>query len=226
MLTLPNINSPNSPLSSPVSRPVLVADSVRPTSPLPAIEPTTAVSRERSRTEGKVPEGIVKGGPNASGQAVARSSVRDTSVRETLVDRAPPGRPTAPNAQDPKDKLQGPTPPKQVKEQPPSEKTAVQKALETQVKSLLSDIWKASATAVNFLLGREEPTAVQLAVSAEPLSAIQQSLSGRKPFAGATPPSASGSSNSPSGGAGVYSVLGSDDTTSSKSRGQLLDVVA
>ena len=203
MLTLPNINSPNTL----VNRPALVADSVRPSSPLPAIEPTTAVSRERSRAENKVPEGV----PSNAGQPSGRP-VKSAAARETLADRVLP-----PSSSGPADSVQGDN-------QPPSEKTAVQKALETQVKSLLNDIWKASAAAVNFLLGRDEPTASQIAVSTEPLSAIQQSLSGRKPFVG-TVPQLPGSGNS-LGGAGVYSARGAGDTSSSNATGQLLDVLA
>lgn len=203
MLTLPNINSPNTL----VNRPVLVADSVRPSSPLPAIEPTTAVSRERSRAENKVPEGV----PANAGQASGRT-VKSAAARETLADRALPTSSS------------GAVDPAQSNSQPPSEKTAVQKALETQVKSLLNDIWKASAVAVNFLLGRDEPTASQLAVSTEPLSAIHQSLSGRKPFVG-TLPQSSGSSSS-SSGSGVYSARGAGDASSSNATGQLLDVLA
>ena len=203
MLTLPNINSPNTL----VNRPLLVADSVRPSSPLPAIEPTTAVSRERSRAENKVPEGV----QGNSGQVQGRST-KPAAVRETLVDRAlsASASPAAGKGL--------------LNEQPPVEKTEVQKALETQVKSLLSDIWKASATAVNFLLGREEPTAVQLAVSAEPLSAIQQSLSGRKPFVGIPPDSVA--VNNSSSATGVYSALGADDNSPNKGTGQLLNVLA
>ena len=203
MLTLPNINSPNTL----VTRPVLVADSVRPSSPLPAIEPTTAVSRERSRAENKLPEGV----QGSAGQLTDKTS-KSSTVRETLADRKLPVL----FSETSRELLSN--------EQPPAEKTEVQKALDTQLKSLLSDIWKASANAVNFLLGREEPTAAQLAVSTEPLSAIQQSLTGRKPFV--STPVNSVTAARASSAADTYTALGAEDRSSNKGTGQLLNVSA
>jgi hypothetical protein len=68
MLSLSSIQSVS---QAPVVRPSLVADAVRPSSPLKAIEPTTAVSKERSRAENKTPEA----GTSAQVAAAARAAV-------------------------------------------------------------------------------------------------------------------------------------------------------
>ena len=55
MLSLPSVNS--TPVALP--RPVLTADAaLRPVATVRAIEPTTAISKERSRVESRLPEGV------------------------------------------------------------------------------------------------------------------------------------------------------------------------
>lgn len=67
MLSLSSIHTVS---QSPLWSASLVADAVRPSSPLKAIEPTTAVSKERSRAENKAPDA----GTNAQLAAAARAA--------------------------------------------------------------------------------------------------------------------------------------------------------
>ena len=147
---------------TPVVRPSLVADAARPSSPsspLKAIEPTTAVSKERSRAENKTPEA----GTSAQLAAAARAAVSPQAAVQQ-----PKQTNNGVNQQ------QGDSSTQQT-EQPPAEKTQIQKALDTQIKSLLSNVWKASAKAVDFLLGRDtvEQTA-QAAQSSQASEAASQ----------------------------------------------------
>ncbi len=147
MLSLSSIHTIS---QTPVVRPSLVADAARPSSPsspLKAIEPTTAVSKERSRAENKTPEA----GMSAQLAAAARAAVSPQATVQQAKQST-----DGTKQQQTQSGIQ-PT------EQPPAEKTQIQKALDAQMKSLLSNVWKASARAVDFLLGRD---AVQQAAQA------------------------------------------------------------
>ncbi|HRK37744.1 MAG TPA: hypothetical protein PK347_05080 [Burkholderiaceae bacterium] len=133
MLSLSSIQSVSPP---PMVRPSLVVDAVRSSgtsNPLQSIEPTTAISKERARVENKLPE------PGVSVQLAAATRAPSGASPADL------GRVQRPRSE------QKPTP----DEQPLAEKTPIQKALDTQIKGLLSNVWKASGKAVDFLLGRE-----------------------------------------------------------------------
>lgn len=202
MLSLPSVSS----TQTVVSRPFLVSDAAaRATNVVRAIEPTTAVSKERSKVEVRVPDGLAQ----VSAQPSASSGIVATPVRQATTSNAAVGS-NAP--------------------QPPGERSAVQKAMDTQINELFSTVWKASAKAVDFLLGRPEPTAAQVAAASEPMSAIMWSLTapaGSK-FSQASlasaqaPSSASTSDTAPI----VYSSRGSSTSQSAASRGALLDVLA
>jgi len=133
MLSMPSV----SPTSNLVTRPVLVAEAVRPAAPMRAIEPTTAISKERSRAEN----------PAADASTRAASAVytaAGTQAQRTDGKRDLSAQAEQQAAQEAKDK-----------EQPPVEKSEIQKAMETQIKDLLVNVWKASARAVDFLLQRD-----------------------------------------------------------------------
>lgn len=198
MLSLPSVSS----TPSVVSRPVLVADAaVRTAGVARAIEPTTAVSKERSRVDVRVPEGVTKASPteSSSTQAVQAATVRAATAAEA--------------------------------QQPPVERSAVQKAMDTQIKELFSSVWKASAKAVDFLLGRDEPTAAQVAAAAEPMNAILWSLTApagsRFSHAALARASAEAAPATSDFEPIVYSPRGGASSgQSSASRGGLLDVLA
>ncbi len=195
MLSLPSVSS----TPSVVSRPLLVADTaVRATGVARAIEPTTAVSKERSKVEVRVPDGMAR----ATSPAASAEQAAPVVVRAPVAADSP---------------------------QPPVARSAVQKAMDTQIKELFSSVWKASAKAVDFLLGRDEPTAAQVAAAAEPMSAILWSLTAPagSRFSHAALASASQApSVAPDFEPIVYSSRGSSAAQSSVSRGGLLDVLA
>ena len=206
MLSLSSIQSVS---QAPVVRPSLVADAVRPSSPLKAIEPTTAVSKERSRAENKTPEA----GTNAQVAAAARAAV---PAQAAAVQQAKP------SAEGKAQQTQAPVP---LNEQPPVEKSQVQKALDTQIKGLLSNVWKASARAVDFLLGRD--TVEQAKLASEAAQKLQEDiwpiLKAEK-NAKAAPSAAS--QNATASPVVAYTSKGSADSGKVDPRGQILDFVA
>lgn len=206
MLSLPSVNS----TPSVVSRPVLMVDAaLRPAAAARAIEPTTAISKERSRVETRSPEGLAK--PVAQGPAA--SSARPTAQAQAQVQSPTYGvtrsRPSLP---------------------PQAEPTPVQKAVETQIKELFGAVWKASGKAVDFLLGRPEPTPAQVAAAQEPMSAIMWSLTAapgsRFSQAALTAQTTPAPSQTPERVVELYSPKGTSELPSPTSRGQLLDVQA
>lgn len=209
MLSLSSIQSVNQP---PVVKPSLVADAVRssgPASPLKAIEPATAVSKERSRVENKTPEA----GTGAQVIAAARAAVpaQTTAVQQVK----PPAE----------GKAQQGLALQQPEEQPPAEKTQVQKALDTQIKGLLSNVWKASARAVDFLLGRD--TVEQAKKASEAASKHQAEIWPiLKAEKDAKPVSSSASLNSAASTVVAYTAKGGADKRNVDPRGQILDFVA
>lgn len=204
MLSLSSIHTVS---QSPVVRASLVADAVRPSSPLKAIEPTTAVSKERSRAENKVPDA----GTNAQLAAAARAAAvsQQAAVQSTQTG-------TEGGSQ-----RQSQTTGQQA-DQPPVEKTPIQKALDTQIKSLLSNVWKASAKAVDFLLGRDAiEQSTQAAEAASQLQAdiwpVMKMGKDNKGAAAVTDTSSAVLS---------YTSNGSTDSGATDTRGSLLDFVA
>lgn len=202
MLTMPSVSS----ASNLVTRPVLVAEVVRPAAPQRAIEPTTAVSKERSRAENKAPDTSTaaasalytpSGKSNAADRANGVNGTNGTSGANAEATRA------AEEARN--------------KEQPPAEKSEIQKAMEAQLKELLTNVWKASAKAVDFLLQRDSEAAGENAVTTlEPAA-----LLGKK--AGA----AAGASDAPTKNAVVaYNAQGGRLSEETAAAGQLLDVLA
>lgn len=202
MLTTPSVSS----ASNLVTRPVLVAEVVRPAAPQRAIEPTTAVSKERSRAENKAPDTSTAAAsalytPSGKSKAADRANgVNGTNG--TSGANAEPSR-AAEEARN--------------KEQPPAEKSEIQKAMEAQIKELLANVWKASAKAVDFLLQRDSEAAGLNAVTTlEPAA-----LLGKK--AGA----AAGASDAPAKNAVVaYNAQGGRLSEETAAAGQLLDVLA
>jgi hypothetical protein len=196
MLTLPSIHSSIGSASVAASRPALVSEAVRSVSPFQAIEPTTAISKERSRAENRKPEAT----PVASGAGQPKAA--DAGGAEG---RAPPVQEGQGGA-------------------PPSERSAIQKALDLQVKELLNNLWQASAAAVDFLLNRKEPTPAQVAASVEPLTTIQESLVA-VPGSRYTPV-ASSRRGGDGDNAGLYSPAGAAAGEPVQAPGQLLDILA
>lgn len=202
MLTMPSVSS----ASNLVTRPVLVAEVVRPAAPQRAIEPTTAVSKERSRAENKAPDTSTAAAsalytPSGKSKAAERANgvngTNGTSGANAEATRA------AEEARN--------------KEQPPAEKSEIQRAMEAQLKELLTNVWKASAKAVDFLLQRDSEAAGENAVTTlEPAA-----LLGKK--AGA----AAGASDAPAKNAVVaYNAQGGRLSEETAAAGQLLDVLA
>lgn len=186
MLTMPSVIS----ASNLVSRPALVAEAVRPAAPPRAIEPTTAVSKERSRTEHNTPD------TPASAGAFYLSNGKNKGV-EGVDDAAPDvGR-------------QGSGFPIQV--QPPTEKSEIQKAMEAQIKELLTNVWKASAKAVDFLLRRDSAETSRSVLTA-------QDLEQKKGAVAAV--------SDTNGGAISYNAQGGRLSDDVMVAGQLLDVLA
>lgn len=206
MLSLSSIHTVS---QTPVVRPSLVADAVRPSSPLKAIEPTTAVSKERARVENKTPE------PGASAQlaAAARAAVSPQAAAQ----QAKPQNDGSNQQQSQSGAAQP--------EQPPAEKSQIQKALDTQIKSLLSNVWKASAKAVDFLLGRDAvDQATQAADAANKHQAdiwpVMKDGKGSKDSKGAT------ASAEAASGVLSYTSKGGTDSGAVDARGRILDYVA
>lgn len=206
MLSLSSIQSVS---QAPVVRPSLVADAVRPSSPLKAIEPTSAVSKERSRAENKTPEA----GTNAQVAAAARAAV---PAQAAAVQQAKPSA---------EGKAQQAQAAVRSNEQPPVEKTQVQKALDTQLNGLLSNVWKASARAVDFLLGRDT---VELAKQAsEAAQKLQEDIWPiLKAEKNAKAASSAASQNSAASAVVAYTSKGGADSGKVDPRGQILDFVA
>lgn len=201
MLSLPSVSS----TSSVVSRPVLMVDAaLRPATAMRAIEPTTPISKERSRVEARVPEGLAKPvAPSATPVAPARQQVQPAAYTATRASQPPPAQ---------------------------AEATPIQKAVDTQIKELFGAVWKASGKAVDFLLGRPEPTAAQVAASQEPMSAIIWSLTAapgsRFSQAALTTETQPAPSQTPERVIELYSPKGTSAAPTSNGRGQLLDVQA
>jgi hypothetical protein len=202
MLTMPNVSS--TPVAVP--RPSLVVEAVRPVATPRAIEPTTAVSKERSRAESSVPDSssAVSAVVYTQQGAVPKRLERGSSVPAQV----------APQEAVPR-------------EEPPAEKSEIQKAMETQIKDLLSNVWKASAKAVDFLLQRQSqaeqsqllPGALEAAaiLGSGANSKIANKLSG--------PPNAAlGAKSEP--GTVSYSPQGGRLSERAVSAGQLIDVLA
>lgn len=206
MLSLSSIHTVS---QTPVVRPSLVADAARPSSPsspLKAIEPTTAVSKERSRAENKTPEA----GTSAQLAAAARAAVSpQAAVQQAKQATDGAKQPQAQSSTQPT-------------EQPPAEKTQIQKALDAQIKSLLSNVWKASAKAVDFLLGRDvADQSTQAAEKANQLQAdIWPVMKSGKNGKGATAQADTASAVL------SYTSKGGTDNGAVDSRGRILDFVA
>lgn len=207
MLSMPSVST----TQSVVSRPLLASDTALrvPNAPR-AIAPTTAVSKERSTVEARVPEGMTRAAPQASASAAPAPAVAAVPARQS----------TAPRV----------TAPAETTQQPPGERSAVQKAMDTQIKDLFSSVWKASAKAVDFLLSRPEPTAGQVAAASEPMSAIIWSLTApagsrfsQAELASAAPEVPRSAPEVPPA---VYSSRGTASGQTAASRGGLLDVLA
>ena len=205
MLSLPSIQTV---APAPLAKPLLVVDAVRPSSPQKSVEPANAISKERSRAENRLPEP----GMTALAELAASSSVALKRVGQS-------GRPAADN------KAVLGRPASEVDDEPPSEKTAIQKALDTQVKSLLSNVWRASAKAVDFLLGRDaveraeaqREAAIKRQADFWPI--LQSASDGQSPRV---------SSDAGNAGSAVvsYTSKGETNTGIADARGQLVDVVA
>lgn len=203
MLSLPSVSS----TSSVVSRPVLMVDAaLRPVAAARAIEPTTAISKERSRVETRSPEGLAKPVVQATVAPAPRPSPQVPPPAYYGTVRSQPSLP------------------------PQAEPTAVQQAVETQIRELFGSVWKASGKAVDFLLGRPEPTPAQVAASQEPMSAIIWSLTAapgsrfsQAALAAQTSPAPS---QTPERVLEMYSPKGTAAAPAPISRGQLLDVQA
>jgi len=202
MLTMPSVSS----ASNFMTRPVLVSEVVRPAAPQRAIEPTTAVSKDRSRAENRAPDTST-----AAAEALYTPSGKSTFVRQANGTNGTNGTNDA-NAEA---KLAAKE--TRNKEEPPAEKSEIQKAMETQVKELLVNVWKASAKAVDFLLQRDSEAAGQNAVpTLEPAA-----LLGKKTSAVA------GVSDSPAKNAVVaYDAQGGRLSEETAAAGQLLDLLA
>ena len=202
MLTMPNVSS--TPVAVP--RPSLVVEAVRPVATPRAIEPTTAVSKERSRAESSVPDtsSAVSAVVYTQQGAVPKRLERGSAVSAQVA-----AQEAAP------------------REEPPAEKSEIQKAMETQIKDLLSNVWKASAKAVDFLLQRQTqaeqsqqpPGALEAAaiLGSGANSKIANKLSG-------APNAAAGAKSEP--GTVSYSPQGGRLSERSVSAGQLIDVLA
>jgi len=126
MFTMPSVSS----TSNLVSRPVSMAEVVRSVAPQRTIEPTTAVSKERSRSENNTSDTSdtsAATGAFYTSKGNNKGFERDRASELALAHR-------------------------DQETQPPAEKSEIQKAMEVQIKELLSNVWKASAKAVAFLI--------------------------------------------------------------------------
>ncbi len=148
-------------------RPTLAADAVRSVSPLRALEPPAAISKERSRAENQTPEGVVV---SPGVMRLQRLATRSEAV-DSLGVRAD-SAPVAAEAS--------------AANRPPAEKTEIQKALDLQIRDLLVNVWKASAKAVDFLLNRQELAAGQAELAAQPAGPSSGAPGGKKTAARST----------------------------------------
>jgi hypothetical protein len=127
-----------------------------------------------------------------------------------------------PSAEGKAQQAQAPVP---LNEQPPVEKSQVQKALDTQIKGLLSNVWKASARAVDFLLGRD--TVEQAKLASEAAQKLQEDiwpiLKAEKNAKAAPSAASQNATGSP---VVAYTSKGSADSGKVDPRGQILDFVA
>lgn len=198
MLSLPSINTTSPPVLA--SRPALVSDAVRSassTGSASAIEPTSAISKQRSKVDNKKDQQPTESSQLLLSEQAARKRSADGTVNGA-------------EARSPKD-------------EPPSEKNPVQKALEIQIRDLLTNVWNASGRAVDFLLGRDDTLLektlkeVQLPAKEDPLAnAVKSSTSKDNPQPGKKPPAA----------ADVQSYNASGTANGTLSRGLLVDLVA
>jgi hypothetical protein len=202
MLTMPNVSS--TPVAVP--RPSLVVEAVRPVATPRAIEPTTAVSKERSRAESSVPDSssAVSAVVYTQQGAVPKRLERGSSVPAQV----------APQEAAPR-------------EEPPAEKSEIQKAMETQIKDLLSNVWKASAKAVDFLLQRQSQAeqSQKLPGALEAAAILGSGANSKlviKPSG--LPNPAAGAKSEP--GTVSYSPQGGRLSERTVSAGQLIDVLA
>lgn len=193
MLSMPSVSS----TSNLVTRPVLVAEAVRPAMPVRAIEPTTAISKERSRAENKAPDTstaaasalYIPSNPNPRAATAKEFTAESVRMAEEARQR----------------------------EQPPAEKSEIQKAMEAQIKNLLVNVWKASAKAVDFLLQRDSEAASLGAVATSDAAAVVAKKSDL----------VSGAADTPAKGpATSYNAQGDSLQVGTQSAGQLLDVLA
>jgi hypothetical protein len=116
-----------------------VLDAAQPVAKSRVVEPTDAISKERSRAEKAVsdsssaaPAALYTAQGNVP-QLVVRSKSNSAVLAERTVKQ------------------------EEKQEEPPAEKSEIQKAMELQIKDLLANVWKASAKAVDFLLQRPQP---------------------------------------------------------------------
>lgn len=223
MLSLSSVSS----TPTVVPRPALTGDSaLRQTAVGRAIEPTTAISKERSRVESRVPEGVVMA--NAAAQMAAPSAMAVVQGGGGTFERArstsPPAASTASTAPSAAAARTG------AARSPQAEASPVQKAIDTQMKELFGAVWKASGKAVDFLLGRPEPTAAQVAASQEPMGAILWSLTAapgsRFSSAELTVEPLPTPQQTPEQIGQMYSASGTSTGAAMRSPGQLLNVQA
>jgi hypothetical protein len=199
MLSLPSINTTSPPVLA--SRPALVSDAVRSassTGSASAIEPTSAISKQRSKVDSKKDQQPTESSQLMLSEQAARKRSTDGTVNGGEV--RPP------------------------KDEPPSEKNPVQKALEVQIRDLLTNVWSASGRAVDFLLGRDDTLLektlreVQMPAKEDPLAeAAKSSTSSKdKPLPG----------KKSSAAETVQSYNASGTANGTLSRGLLVDLVA
>jgi hypothetical protein len=128
-----------------------MAEVVRSVAPQRTIEPTTAVSKERSRSENNTSDTSAATGAFYTSKGNNKGFERDRASELALAHR-------------------------DQETQPPAEKSEIQKAMEVQIKELLSNVWKASAKAVDFLLQRETVSANENALTTlEPAAVLGKS---------------------------------------------------
>ncbi|HEX5783653.1 hypothetical protein [Hydrogenophaga soli] len=182
MLSLPSINTTSPPVLA--SRPALVSDAVRSassTGSASAIEPTSAISKQRSRVDNRQDQPSVE-----SGQLVQAGQTARMQSSAIQVNGAEP---------------------RSTKDAPPSEKSPVQRALDVQIRELLANVWNASGKAVDFLLGRDDTLLeqtlkeVQLPVEVDLLTGMKAANPGGNPTPGKPPSAGSVQSYNASGNA-------------------------
>lgn len=204
MLSLSSIQSVAPP---PMARPSLVVDAARTSSqpsPLQVVEPATAVSKERARVENKLPEPGVSVQVSAAAWVAGQTQAADANKVQRA--KSEP-KPAADN-------------------QPPTEKSPIQKALDVQIKGLLTSVWKASGKAVDFLLGREAVEQAEQASQAalEFQSDIWPAI--KSDNNALTRSALTQTKNENPLGTFAYTPRGEADSGKVDQRGQLLDYVA